>query len=72
MIPITRFEMTKLIGIRAEQLARGAVPTIDPIKLNIRDPLQIAYKEVEQGTIPLMIQRVLPNGHIVQIKIKPK
>ena len=57
---LTRFEIAKLIGVRSEQLARGAQPTVDIHTLkNVRD---IAIKELQEKKIPLMIARPLPNG----------
>ena len=57
---LTKFEKTKIIGIRLEQLARGALPTIDTSHMNnIRD---ICMKELEERKIPFVIMRSLPNG----------
>ena len=68
MMPITKFEMTKLLGIRAEQLSKGAIPKVDTTGLV--DPLKIAFKEIEEGVIPLKIKRTLPNGRVFEISIK--
>jgi len=46
----TRFERARMIGARALQIARGA-PIM--IKTNLRDPIEIAEKEFEEGVIPL-------------------
>ena len=57
---MTKYEKTKIIGTRLEQLARGAIPTcnVDDMK-NIRE---ICMKELEERTIPFVIMRPLPNG----------
>jgi len=57
---LTRFEVAKLVGVRSEQLARGAQSTVDVSGLkNVRE---IAVKELKERKIPLMISRPLPNG----------
>jgi DNA-directed RNA polymerase subunit K len=50
----TRFEKARIIGARALQIARGATPVI---KTDIRDPIEIAEKEFEEGIIPLDTKR---------------
>ena len=57
---LTKFEKTQLIGMRIEQIARGALPAVevDPLS-SIRD---IVLKELELKKIPLMVSRTLPNG----------
>jgi len=65
---LTRFEIAKLIGVRSEQLARGAQPTVDIQNLkNVRD---IAIQELREKKIPLMIARPLPNGKKEYWRIK--
>jgi len=54
------FERVRLIGDRAKQLALGAKPMIKNIKgLSAK---KIAELELENNTIPFIIQRPLPNG----------
>jgi len=57
---MTRYEKTKLLGMRMEQLARGAPACVDTTYLkNVR---AIAMKELEERKLPLMIARHMPNG----------
>lgn len=56
---LTKYEIVKIIGVRAEQLARGAPSTVD---CSTNDPIQIAQEELKRKTIPFMIKRNLPNG----------
>jgi DNA-directed RNA polymerase subunit K/omega len=59
---LTKYELTKLIGMRIEQLARGAPTLIEIDKkknLSIHD---IVYLELDQKKLPLMIVRNLPTG----------
>jgi len=73
-IPIlTKYERTKVLGLRAKQLNNGAKPYV---KLNsdIIDGYLIALKELEEKKIPFIIRRPLPNGgseywHIQDLEI---
>lgn len=57
---ISRYEKAKIIGIRMEQLARGAQPTVDITGL--KTVREIALKEYEEDKMPFMIARTLTNG----------
>jgi len=58
---MNRFELTKLVGIRAQQLACGMAPCVsfDP---DITNTEFIAIQELLQKKMPLIIRRYLPNG----------
>ena len=57
---MTKFERAQLIGMRTEQIARGAPPNVEVLPgSSVRD---IAVAELVQKKIPLKIQRQLPNG----------
>lgn len=57
---LTRYEKAKIIGMRLEQLARGAMPYVEHTKnQTLRE---IVLMELEQRKIPFMIARALPNG----------
>jgi DNA-directed RNA polymerase I, II, and III subunit RPABC2 len=59
---LSKYEKTKLLGMRMEQLARSADPyvKIDPTKHF--DPLHIAEQELMERKLPFMLCRKLPNG----------
>lgn len=57
---LTKYERTQVIALRAQQLNMGAMPTINVG--NLKKTVDIAEKELEQRTLPLMIKRPLPNG----------
>ena len=59
---ITKYEKAKIIGFRAQQLSKGAEPSIQIG--NEYNPYNIALMELEQNKLPLMIKRTLPNGNI--------
>jgi len=64
---ITKYEKTRILGVRATQLSNGAKPMTQIG--NLRDPLKIAEKEYKEGTIPISIIRTFPNGQQVQVNI---
>lgn len=58
---MTVFERVRLLGDRAKQLSLGAKPMIKDLE-TMMNPKEIAKLELEKGVIPLIIERVLPNG----------
>ena len=58
---LTKYERTRIIGYRAQQLNKGARAYID-ITNDIVDGYQIAIKELEQKKIPFILRRPLPGG----------
>lgn len=60
---LTKYEMTTVIGTRAEQLEHDAVPFID-LPDSVIDSYTIAKLEFEAGVLPFIIARPLPDGTI--------
>lgn len=58
---MSKYERVKIIGLRAEQLQRGAAPYVEFDASNF-NPIEIATKELEVRKLPFMICRTLPNG----------
>jgi DNA-directed RNA polymerase I, II, and III subunit RPABC2 len=59
---LTKYERVKIIGLRSEQLQRGAdpyVPIDNKIDFNPRD---IAIEELKNNKLPFMLRRMLPDG----------
>jgi DNA-directed RNA polymerase I, II, and III subunit RPABC2 len=57
---MTKYEKTKIIGMRLEQLARGAATLIDTVECkSLRD---VVIKELADKKLPFIIIRTLPNG----------
>lgn len=54
---LTKYERSKIIGIRARQLMEGAEPLIK-VPPYIKNPLKIAELELEQNKLPFLIKRV--------------
>jgi DNA-directed RNA polymerase subunit K/omega len=64
---ISKYERAKLLGIRSQQLADGAIPCVDIKELkreygNTLNVEIIAREELKQKTMPLMLCRKLPDG----------
>lgn len=65
---LTKYERTRLMGVRMEQLSRGAKPNISTKGLpGIRE---IAEEELRQRKTPFIVQRMLPNGNCEYWKIE--
>ena len=56
---LTKFEKTKIIGVRAQQLASGSEAMVE--LQGDETIVEIAKKELEQKKIPFLIRRYLPN-----------
>jgi DNA-directed RNA polymerase I, II, and III subunit RPABC2 len=65
---MTKFEKAKILGYRADQISKGAPPTVDITGLT--DAFTIAEKELKEGKIPLKIHRRYPNGEVVKIPVR--
>jgi DNA-directed RNA polymerase subunit K/omega len=56
----TKYERTKMIGMRLEQLARGAAPLVEVTPgMSIRE---VVMRELEEKKLPFKVVRTLPNG----------
>lgn len=66
-VAMTKYEHAKIIGIRAEQLARGAQPFVNEeadgaVPKERFDPIAIAHRELHAGVLPFIVIRKLPDG----------
>ena len=57
---LNKYEKTKVLGIRAEQIRHSAKPLINVPK-HMTDELDIACEELKQRKIPFIIQRKVGN-----------
>ena len=55
---LTKFEKTKLIGIRAQMISNGSEPVIS-VPSHIIDSIEIAELEFKKKCIPLFIKRYI-------------
>lgn len=58
---LTMYEKTKIIGLRAAQLASGAPPFID-VPDYMSNSYEIAKAELEAKRLPFILKRPLPDG----------
>jgi DNA-directed RNA polymerase subunit K/omega len=58
---LTKYEKTRVLGIRTKQLNEGAKPYVD-VNPTIIDGYIIAQLELEHKKLPFIIRRPLPNG----------
>lgn len=59
---LTKFEKTRALCIRAQQLANGALTTLENIPGSIRSVEDIAKEEFRQNKLPIIIRRLSPSG----------
>lgn len=55
-IKYTRYERARIIGARALQISMGA-PVL--IEVDKKEPIEIAYMELEKGVIPITVKRTV-------------
>jgi len=67
---LTKYEKTRILGIRAQMISSGAMPSIKLPKQQILNAFDIAKLELKEKKIPLLIRRQLPNGQYEDWKIK--
>lgn len=58
---LTKYERARILGQRAKQIETGATPFVK-VPENIIDGYLIAEMELQQGRIPFIIRRPMPNG----------
>ena len=59
---MTKYEKAKVVGMRLDQLARGAPTLIDIKKHNCKSIRDVVMKELEEKKLPFIIVRALPHG----------
>jgi DNA-directed RNA polymerase I, II, and III subunit RPABC2 len=58
---LTKYEKTRILGIRTKQINEGAKPYVD-VNPTIIDGYIIAQLELEHKKLPFIIRRPIPNG----------
>ena len=64
---LTRFEVARLIGARALQIALGA-PLL--VKSELTSSIDLAKEEFKNKIIPITIKRTLPSGEKIIVDVK--
>ncbi len=67
---LTKYEIARIVGARATQLAMGAQPLVDIQQLGSTDPVLIAIEELRQGLLDFIIVRELPDGRVIRVNLK--
>lgn len=70
---MTKYEFDKIIGLRTMQLSNGAVPYVNIDNLIISSNMelrQIALRELREGKMPYIIERILPNNKKELIRVR--
>ena len=58
---LTKYEITKIIGHRANELSQGGRAYIN-VPVHITDLKEIARMELDQRRLPYIVKRPMPNG----------
>lgn len=56
---LSKYEATSIVGMRAQQIAKGSTPFIDT---DDSDPIDIATKELKAKLIPVIVRRIMPDN----------
>ena len=62
---MTKYELVKVLSARVQQLADGATSTLPaehPVNPVYGNLLDVAVAELEEGKLPMMLPRELPDG----------
>lgn len=71
---LTIYERTKVLSLRASQLAKGAPPLV-PVTGNggyaqASSPLLVAMAELQAGALPFVLRRPLPDGSYEYVRLR--
>jgi DNA-directed RNA polymerase I, II, and III subunit RPABC2 len=58
---LTKYERTRLLGMRAKQINAGATPLVE-VPETMLDGQLIAERELQERKLPFVLRRPLPNG----------
>lgn len=67
---MTKYDKAKIIGVRAQQIAMGAIPNITLPDSHHYNPVQIARMEFDQKKTPIIIQRIFHTGKYEEWKME--
>lgn len=68
---MTRFELARIVGVRAQQISLGAPLCLPASELGkADDPIAIATLEVTKKALPFVIRRYLPHGEYEDWKLQ--
>jgi DNA-directed RNA polymerase subunit K/omega len=64
---LTRYEYSKVICKRIDQLMNGAKTELDPELVRNLSLADIARQELKMGVMPLIVRRIFPNLSKIQV-----
>ena len=70
---MTKYEFDQIISLRANQIALGAQAFVDTFDKKIKSNMelrQIALQELNEGKLPYIIKRTLPNNKYEYYRIR--
>ena len=66
---LTKYERTQVIGLRSEQLARGAQAFVEVDPAGRETVFEIAERELYARRLPLIVVRNLPDGKTEHLRL---
>jgi len=66
---LTRFEIARVVGVRALQLSMGSPSLIDLSEVKVYDPVYIAILELINGLLPMSILRPKETGGVELVPV---
>lgn len=67
---MTKYEKTRVLGLRALQISMGSPILVDKELLyNEINPLRIALIELRLRKLPFKVRRQLPNGEYIDVNV---
>ena len=64
---MTRYELIRVLSSRAEQIATGSPLCTAVVEGD--HPMSIAIRELEEGVLPLKLEREFPDGSSMMIRL---
>ena len=66
---MTKYEFTKILGLRSQQICEGAIPLVE-VPDGMTDSTEIALLELQQKKIPFLIKREFSDNYREYWKVK--
>ena len=66
---MTKYEFTKILGLRSQQICEGALPLVE-VPDGMTDSTEIALLELQQKKIPFLIKREFSDNYHEYWKVK--
>ena len=66
---MTKYEFTKILGLRSQQICEGALPLVE-VPEGMTDNTEIALLELQQKKIPFLIKREFSDNYREYWRVK--